>query len=128
VPESGSTTGAAMPPTFKAAKDAFDVAVDDRDNFPMGDAGDGCGGVCTNAGERAQIDGGDGEVPFAVCCEKLGCLMEHARAAIVAKAAPLREDVLFRGEGQRNHGGKASEKRVKSLDDNGNARLLEHDF
>ena len=96
--------------------------------FTVSDAGDGRGRVCADAGQRPQLLGVVGQV--ALCCEghELRRLVQHARAAIVAEAAPQSQDLLLSRFGQRNKLGKRSQERLVALDHDRNPSLLEHDF
>ena len=107
---------------------ALDVAVDYGDVFAEGDAGDGGGGVVADAGEGAEFVRGFGELAAELADHELCGAVEHARAAVVAEAAPESEDGVFRRFGEGFECGEAEEEFFVALGYGGDARLLQHDF
>ena len=54
--------------------------------------------------------------------------VQHARAPVVAKAAPVGQDLVFRCCGQVLKGGKAPQEAVVMVEHGRHPRLLQHDF
>ena len=109
-----------------AGEDALDVAVDGSDRLAKSDRGNGCGGVNADAGKTAEGGGGGWNLALVFGDDGAGGLMQGARAAVVAEAAPEGEDFGFLGVSERLEGGKAGHEPGVVIDDDGDAGLLQH--
>ena len=113
----------------KPADDAPDVAaVHYRDVFAVGDAGDCCRSVASEAGKEAKLFGVHGHFAFALGDDALCCLVQHARTAIVAKAAPQCENVLLGRGCERGERGESRQECIVAVDNGCDACLLQHDL
>jgi hypothetical protein len=125
-----------LPPDFRlrdfasreTLNDSCDVAVNDGRGFIEGNAGDGRGGVVSDAGKTAERGGGLRENTAVEFNNFLSALVKHARPAVVAEAAPGGKNRIERRGGERFDTREAFEEEAVMLENGGDARLLEHDF
>ena len=111
-----------------AGEDADDVAVDDGGEIAVRDAGDGTGGVASDAWEGEDIIEGAREYGGMFFANEAGGFLEIAGAGIIAEAFPEFEDVLVVGSGERGDGGEVFHPAFPVGNDCFDLGLLEHDF
>ena len=102
------------------------VAIDDGCPFTMDDARDRTGGVPANPGQADELVGALGDPATEPGHASLGCFMQPARAAVVAKALPHREHLTLGGGRQRRRRGPSRDECLEPLDDPADLRLLQH--
>ena len=125
---SAAAFAAARLPAFQAAQHPLHVAVHNRHHFTVSDAGNGRRRVSSDAGQQTQLLGSGRQVALVMAGHVLRRLVQHARTAIVAQAAPLRQHLLLRRQGQRDERGKPSQKSLVPLHHHRDAGLLQHDL
>ena len=69
-----------------AGKQAFDVAIEDGFFLAVGEDGDGSGGAAADAFQCFQSGAVARELPAVFAHDLPGCVVQVARAAVVAKA------------------------------------------
>ena len=111
-----------------AGKHAGDISIDERGALAERDAGDGAGGVATDAGQGAQLGGCAGQFAAVLADEELRGAMQVAGARIVAETFPQFQDAIVRCAGKRLDGGESAEPTGVVGADGVDACLLEHDF
>src|SRR5882672_1930518 len=107
---------------------SLDVAIDNGYGLGKRDAGDGGGGVASDAGQSEPGFGIPRETATVVFNYLPRCLMQPARSPIVAQTAPGCQDGLFRSRGERLDIRKTFEENPVMVKHGGHARLLQHDF
>src|SRR5208337_1170263 len=105
-----------------------DIAIDNGYGLGKRDAGDGGGGVASNARQGEQGLGIAREAAAVSFSNLLRAPMQHARSPIVAQAAPGGQHGLFRSRGERLDIGKTCKEYPVVFEHCGHARLLQHDF
>src|ERR1700744_1678050 len=111
-----------------ALQDAFYVAIDDRGGTAEGEAGDGSGGVAADAGQLLQGFGRFGKATVVVVDDFPRTAMQHARAPVIAEAAPAGEDGVFGCSCERGKVGEAVEEFSVVIENGSYACLLKHDL
>jgi hypothetical protein len=106
----------------------LDVAIDYGYGLGKGDAGDGGGGVASDSRQFEQGFGISRERATVLLRHFLRATVQHARAAIVAEAAPGSQHSIFGSGGQRLHIRKEFEKNSIVVKNGSHARLLQHNF
>lgn len=114
--------------TAMACQDALDVAIENGAALAECQRCNGRSGRTPHA--RQLRDGvGPGRKYSAMLGHDGACRrVQIARATVVAKPAPQREHVVFRGGGQGRQIGEMGDKALEIGDDRGNLGLLQHDF
>ncbi len=107
---------------------ALDIAIDHGYRFGKRDAGDGRGGITSDARQGAQGFGILRETAALLLGDLPRALVHHPRSPIVAETAPGGQHGLFRSCGERLHVRKALEENPVVVKHGGHARLLQHDF
>src|SRR5208337_3460720 len=112
----------------KSLQHTLDIAIDHGYGLGERDAGDGGGGVASNAGQGEQGFGILREPAIVLFGNLLRGLTQHAGAPIVAQTAPGGQHSLFRSGGERLDIRKTFEENPVVVKHGGHARLLQHDF
>lgn len=112
----------------EAGEDALDVAIHHICGRIEGGGGEHGGGVGAEAGEAQEFGFGSRKLAVVLGDKGLGALMQQVRAAVVAEALPVVEDVGDRGLGQALQGGEALQKPLVVGNNRGDGGLLEHDL
>jgi len=102
------------------------VAIDDGRPFTMDDARDRTSGVPANPRQGDELAGAFGDPATEPCHAGLGCFVQPARAAVVAKPLPHREHLALGGGRKRGRRRPSRDERVEPLDDSTDLRLLQH--
>lgn len=102
------------------------VAIDDGCTFTMDDARDRTSGVATDPGQGDELGRTHGDLAAEPCHASLGCFVQPARAAVVAKPLPHREHLALGGGRERWRRGPSCHERLEPLDDPTDLRLLQH--
>ncbi|CAN5415737.1 hypothetical protein BH11MYX1_BH11MYX1_23840 [soil metagenome] len=105
-----------------------DVAVDERRPFRVRDRGDRARGVRTDAGDAAQLAGRSRQLASEPRRDRLGTLLQVARARVVAEPRPRGEHVVERSRRERAHGRKLRHPPLPVRDHGLDACLLQHDL
>ena len=110
----------------EAAENANHVSIEDRVGKAEGNAGDGGGGIGTDAGEGADgiVIGGKA----AAFDDGFRGAMHIARARVIAQAGPMSEHVGLGGGGEFAGGREAQQEAAIVRNDGRGARLLQHHF
>ncbi len=112
----------------KSLQHTLDIAIDNGYGPIKRDAGDGGSSVASDAGQGEQGFGILRKAPAVLYGDLLRALVQHARAPIVAEAAPGGQHVIRRSCGERLDIRKTVEEYPVVVEDGGHARLLQHDF
>jgi len=126
--EGGFGGGEGLLDAVEAGHDALDVAIDHIGRLVERGGGHDGSGVGAQAGEGKEGGFGRGEVAGVFGYHNLRAAVQQVRAAVVAEALPVVEDVGDGGCGQALHGGEAGQKALVIGDDGGDGGLLEHDL
>src|ERR1700675_1965702 len=112
----------------ESVQHTLDISVDYGYGLGKRDAGDGGGGVASDAGQREQGFGIPREGAAVFPGNLPRGLMQHARAPGVAQTAPGCQHGVFGSCGERLDIRKAFEENPVVVKDGGHARLLQHNF
>ena len=119
---------ASLSPASHPRQHARDVAIYARGRLAKANAGNRRARVFPDAGQRPQLCHRRRQLPIELLRHKASRLMQHARAAVVAEAAPARQHLIFTRLSQRRQRWETLHKPRIVIDHCRHARLLQHDF
>ena len=120
--------GDVMSAIEKPRDHAGDIRIKNWNGLIKRKSRDGGGGVGADAGKRAELAQFGWDLVLEIRRDRLGGLVEVARAGVVAEAFPVLQHGFLGGGGKGCHIGKAPHPPREIGQDGGDGRLLEHEF